>query len=240
MSWLKNVMPPKIKKIVGSLRKNIPEGLCHKCPTCQSVLYRSDLEKNLEVCPNCNFHNRISARERINFLLDISAKIEIGEKIRPVDTLKFKDTESYKDRLSISQKNTKENDALVVFQGLIESIPVVIAVFEFNCRHYSALSASFLAIAIISSPLIALEKVIDDKYCAASASVTLCIPVSFATCSSKLVRAELSLFTKSIASLIALILIPLFPIYCIITQKVIAKIKFSHFYKFLQSMYPIR
>ena len=86
----------------------------------------------MEVCPNCNFHNRISARERINFLLDISAKIEIGEKIRPVDTLKFKDTESYKDRLSISQKNTKENDALVVFQGLIESIPVVIAVFEFK------------------------------------------------------------------------------------------------------------
>ncbi|MDA1339110.1 MAG: acetyl-CoA carboxylase, carboxyltransferase subunit beta [Proteobacteria bacterium] len=132
MSWLKNVMPPKIKKIVGSLRKNIPEGLWHKCPTCQSVLYRSDLEKNLEVCPNCNFHNRISARERIKLLLDAPAQIEIGEKIKPVDTLKFNDTESYKSRLQLSQKKTNENDALVVYQGLIESIPVVVAVFEFK------------------------------------------------------------------------------------------------------------
>ena len=132
MSWLKNVVPPKIKRIVGKLKKNIPEGLWYKCPSCQSVLYRSDLERNMEVCPNCNFHNRISARERIKILLDIPAQIEIGQKILPVDTLKFKDTVSYKERLSLSQKKTSENDALVVYQGLIESMPVVVAVFEFK------------------------------------------------------------------------------------------------------------
>jgi acetyl-CoA carboxylase carboxyl transferase subunit beta len=132
MSWLKSVVPPKIKRIVGRLKKSIPEGLWHKCPSCQAVLYRSDLEKNLEVCPNCNFHNRISARERIKILLDTPAQIEIAQKILPVDTLKFKDTVSYKERLSLSQKKTNENDALIVYQGLIESMPVVVAVFEFK------------------------------------------------------------------------------------------------------------
>ena len=132
MSWLKSVVPPKIKRIVGRLKKNIPEGLWHKCSSCQSVLYRSDLEKNMEVCPNCNFHNRISARQRIKLLLDTPAQIELFNKISPTDTLKFKDTTSYKERLSLAQKKTNENDALVVFQGLVESMPVVIAVFEFK------------------------------------------------------------------------------------------------------------
>ena len=132
MSWLKSVVPPKIKKIVGRLKKNIPEGLWHKCPSCQSVLYRSDLEKNMEVCPNCSFHNRISARMRIKLLLDTPAQIEIGQKILPLDTLKFKDSVSYKERLLLSQKKTNENDALVVYQGLIESMSVVVAVFEFK------------------------------------------------------------------------------------------------------------
>ena len=132
MSWLKSVVPPKIKKIVGRLKKNIPEGLWHKCTSCQSVLYRSDLEKNMEVCPNCNFHNRISARQRIKLLLDTPAQIELFHKILPRDTLKFKDTISYKERLSLAQNKTNENDALVVYQGLIESMPIVIAVFEFK------------------------------------------------------------------------------------------------------------
>ena len=132
MSWLKSVVPPKIKRIVGRLKKNIPEGLWHKCSSCQSVLYRSDLEKNMEVCPNCNFHNRISARDRIKLLLDTPSQIEIGIKVLPIDALKFKDTVSYKERLSLSQKKTNENDALVVFQGLIESMPVIVAVFEFK------------------------------------------------------------------------------------------------------------
>jgi acetyl-CoA carboxylase carboxyl transferase subunit beta len=132
MSWLKNIIPPKIKKIVGRVKKNIPEGLWHKCETCQTVLYKSDLEKNLEVCTNCNFHNRVSSRSRINMLLDTPYQIEYGEKIKPTDPLKFKDTKSYKDRLISTQSKLNENDALIVIEGKIESLPVVVAVFEFN------------------------------------------------------------------------------------------------------------
>ena len=132
MSWLKNIIPPKIKRIVGRVKKNIPEGLWHKCPTCQTVLYKTDLEKNLEVCSNCGFHNRISARARLTMLLDTPNQIELGSKIKPKDPLKFKDTKSYKDRLVSTQRNLGENDALIVIEGKIESIPVVAAVFEFS------------------------------------------------------------------------------------------------------------
>ena len=132
MSWLKNIIPPKIKRIVGRVKKNIPEGLWHKCPTCQTVLYKTDLEKNLEVCSNCSFHNRISARFRLEILLDTPNQFEHGTKIKPTDPLNFKDTKSYKDRLTKAQKELGENDALIVVEGKIESIPVVVAVFEFN------------------------------------------------------------------------------------------------------------
>ena len=132
MSWLKNIIPPKIKRIVGRVKKNIPEGLWHKCPTCQTVLYKTDLENNLEVCSNCSFHNRISARFRLTILLDTPNQVEHGSKIKPTDPLKFKDTKSYEDRLASTQKELGENDALIVVEGRIESIPVVIAAFEFN------------------------------------------------------------------------------------------------------------
>jgi acetyl-CoA carboxylase carboxyl transferase subunit beta len=132
MSWLKNIIPPKIKRIVGRVKKNIPEGLWHKCPTCQTVLYKTDLENNLEVCSNCSFHNRISARFRLTMLLDTPNQVEHGSKIKPTDPLKFKDTKSYKDRLASTQKELGENDALIVVEGKIESIPVVVAAFEFN------------------------------------------------------------------------------------------------------------
>ena len=132
MSWFKNIIPPKIKRIVGRVKKNIPEGLWHKCPTCQTVLYKTDLEKNLEVCSNCGYHNRISARFRLDMLLDTINQIELGSKIKPTDPLKFKDTKSYKDRLASTQKELGENDALIVIEGKIESIPVVIAAFEFG------------------------------------------------------------------------------------------------------------
>ena len=92
MSWLKNIIPPKIKKIVGQVKKNMPEGLWHKCSTCQTVLYKTDLEKNLEVCSSCGFHNRISGRLRIDMLLDTPNQIELGSKIKPKDPLKFKAT----------------------------------------------------------------------------------------------------------------------------------------------------
>ena len=132
MSWLKNVIPPKIKRIVGKVKKNIPEGLWHKCPACQTVLYKTDLEKNLEVCSNCGFHNRISGRDRIKILLDTPNQIEHGDEIKPIDHLRFNDTKPYKERLNSSQKELNENDALIVVEGKIESIPVVLAVFEFK------------------------------------------------------------------------------------------------------------
>ena len=132
MSWLKNIIPPKIKRIVGRAKKNIPEGLWHKCPTCQTVLYKTDLEKNMFVCSNCGFHNRISARHRVSTLLDTPNQIEHGSEIKPTDPLNFKDTKSYKKRLTETQKNLDENDALIVIEGKIESIPAVVAVFEFS------------------------------------------------------------------------------------------------------------
>ena len=133
MSWLKNVIPPKIKRIVGSVsKKNIPEGLWCKCPLCQAVLYRTDLEENMEVCPKCSFHNRISARARIDTLLDKDKRKEIGALIQPLDSLKFNDTQSYADRIKSSQKDLNEKDAIVVMQGLMEGNPVVVAAFEFK------------------------------------------------------------------------------------------------------------
>ena len=133
MSWLKDVLPPKIKRIVGSVsKKNIPEGLWCKCPSCQAVLYRTDLVQNMEVCPKCSFHNRISARARIDALLDKDKRKEIGALIQPLDSLKFNDTQSYADRIKSSQKDLNEKDAIVVMQGLMEGNPVVVAAFEFK------------------------------------------------------------------------------------------------------------
>ena len=133
MSWLKNVIPPKIKRIVGSVsKKNIPEGLWCKCPSCQAVLYRTDLEQNMEVCPKCSFHNRISARARIDAILDKEKRKEIGVQIQPLDSLKFNDTQSYADRIKSSQKDLNEKDAMVVMQGSIEGKPAVVAAFEFK------------------------------------------------------------------------------------------------------------
>jgi acetyl-CoA carboxylase carboxyl transferase subunit beta len=133
MSWLKNVIPPKIKRIVGSVsKKNIPEGLWCKCPSCQAVLYRTDLEQNMEVCPKCSFHNRISARARIDTILDKEKRKEIGAQIQPLDSLKFNDTQSYADRIKLSQKDLNEKDAMVVMQGSIEGKPAVVAAFEFK------------------------------------------------------------------------------------------------------------
>lgn len=133
MSWLKNVIPPKIKRIVGSVsKKNIPEGLWCKCPSCQAVLYRTDLEQNMEVCPKCSFHNRISARARIDAILDKEKRKEIGVQIQPLDSLKFNDTQSYADRIKSSQKDLNEKDAMIVMQGSIEGKPAVVAAFEFK------------------------------------------------------------------------------------------------------------
>ncbi len=132
MSWLEKILPPKIKRAMGASRKTVPEGLWSKCPSCQSVLYRTDLESNAEVCPKCGYHNRISARARLDSLLDAEGRVEIGTEVLPVDSLKFKDSKRYADRLKASQSDVGETDALIVTQGNIKTIPVVIAAFEFK------------------------------------------------------------------------------------------------------------
>jgi acetyl-CoA carboxylase carboxyl transferase subunit beta len=132
MSWLTKLLPPKIKRDVPSARKSIPEGLWSKCPSCEAVLYRSDLESNLNVCPKCGHHQRIRARQRIDYLLDPEGRFEIGAEVVPVDPLKFKDSKRYPDRLAAANEDTGEADALVVVQGAIKTVPVVVACFEFE------------------------------------------------------------------------------------------------------------
>ncbi len=133
MSWFQKLLPPKIqRKVEGGAKKAVPEGLWSKCPTCEAVLYRADLEKNLEVCPKCGHHHRISARTRLDILLDPEGRFEIGAEVQPIDSLKFKDSKRYPDRLTEARKETSETDALVVMQGAIKTIPVTVAAFEFK------------------------------------------------------------------------------------------------------------
>ena len=132
MSWLQKLLPPKINRESGSPKKAVPEGLWSKCDSCEAVLYRSDLEKNFYVCPKCSHHNRISARERLDYLLDLEGRYEIGAEVLPVDTLKFKDSRRYTERLQEARIETSEEDALIVMQGSLKTLPVVAAAFEFG------------------------------------------------------------------------------------------------------------
>ena len=132
MSWLQKLLPPKIKRDTGSAKKVVPEGLWSKCESCEAVLYRTDLEQNLDVCPKCNHHNRVSARARLDYLLDAEGRYEIGYEVVPVDTLKFKDSRRYIERLEEAKKDTEEDDALVVMQGSVKTTPLIAAAFEFG------------------------------------------------------------------------------------------------------------
>jgi acetyl-CoA carboxylase carboxyl transferase subunit beta len=132
MSWLQKLLPPKIKRDATTQKKVVPEGLWSKCEACEAVLYRADLEKNLHVCPKCSHHNRIAARERLDVLLDREGRYEIGAEVAPVDTLKFKDSRRYTERLEEARNETSEEDALVVMQGSVKTIPLVAAAFEFS------------------------------------------------------------------------------------------------------------
>ena len=131
MSWIEKLLPPRIQRAEGPNRKNFPEGLWIKCPSCETVLYKADLEKNLEVCPKCDHHMRIGARERIDALLDGEGRYEIARDTLPLDTLKFKDSKKYPDRLKEAMEATGETDAMVVMAGAIHTVPVVVACFEF-------------------------------------------------------------------------------------------------------------
>ena len=132
MSWLQKLLPPRIKSTPGARKQAMPEGLWVKCPACEAVLYRTDLEKNLSVCPKCGHHSRVAARARIDQLLDPEGRFEIGSEVVPIDSLKFKDQKKYPERLAIALEETGETDALVVIQGSIASVPLVVAAFEFE------------------------------------------------------------------------------------------------------------
>jgi acetyl-CoA carboxylase carboxyl transferase subunit beta len=132
MSWLQKLLPPKINRTGTGTKKNVPEGLWSKCPSCAAVLYATDLEKNANVCPKCGYHNRISARERLDLLLDPEGRFEIGVEVGPVDSLKFKDDKRYPERLEEAEKSTGETDALIVMQGAVKNVAIVASAFEFE------------------------------------------------------------------------------------------------------------
>ena len=130
-NWLRDKLIPSIMR--SEVKKSsVPEGLWHKCPSCDAVLYRPELEKTLDVCPKCNHHMRIDARTRLDIFLDAEGREEIGAELEPVDRLKFRDTKRYKDRLLAAQKDTGEKDALIALSGLLQGIPVVACAFEFS------------------------------------------------------------------------------------------------------------
>ncbi len=132
MSWIEKLLPPRINKNSDSGVRRVPEGLWVKCPSCETVLYSEDLAANLHVCPKCSHHMRIGARARIDSLLDVEGRVEIGQNTRSVDTLKFKDSRKYPERLQEAVKNTGESDALVVMSGSIRGVPATLACFEFD------------------------------------------------------------------------------------------------------------
>ncbi|MDE2398695.1 MAG: acetyl-CoA carboxylase carboxyltransferase subunit beta [Burkholderiales bacterium] len=132
MSWLEKLLPPKIQPTDPNERRTIPEGLWIKCPSCETVLYKTDLEQNLNVCPKCDHHLRIGARARLDAFLDPEGRWEIGQEIIPVDALKFRDSRKYPERLKAALESTGETDALVVMGGAVMSVPVVAAAFEFD------------------------------------------------------------------------------------------------------------
>ena len=131
MSWFKKLLPSRIKTN-GSTRRSVPEGIWTKCQICSSVLYRAELARNIEVCPKCSHHMHIAARDRLDHFLDPEPREEIGAGIKPVDKLKFRDSKKYRDRISQAQKQTGEDDALVVIQGQVKSLPIVACAFEYG------------------------------------------------------------------------------------------------------------
>jgi acetyl-CoA carboxylase carboxyl transferase subunit beta len=132
MSWLEKLLPPKIQHTDPAERRSVPEGVWSKCPGCETVLYRADLENNQNVCPTCAHHHRIGARARLDRFLDREGRYELGQEVVPVDALKFKDSRKYTERIQDAMTTVGETDALVVMGGSIHNIGVVVACFEFE------------------------------------------------------------------------------------------------------------
>lgn len=132
MSWIDKILPSVGRTDDAGKSRSIPEGLWKKCPRCEAVLYRDSLLENLDVCPKCDHHLRISARRRLDIFLDPENQEELGADIIPTDKLKFRDLKKYRDRLTAATKATGENDALVVKKGTVNGRPLVAAAFEFG------------------------------------------------------------------------------------------------------------
>jgi len=131
MSWFSKLVPSQIRTVGGN-KRTVPEGLWVKCDSCGAVLYRTELERNYDVCPKCSHHMRIGARLRLEMFLDKDSAQELDANLEPVDVLKFKDSKKYRDRLNAAQKVTSEKDALVSMQGTVQGLPVVAVAFEFK------------------------------------------------------------------------------------------------------------
>jgi len=131
MSWFEKLMPSRIRT-ESKDKRTVPEGLWTKCPACDGVLYRTELERNQDVCPKCDHHMRIGARRRLDLFLDPEPREEIGAELQPADPLKFRDSKKYVDRIKQAQKATGETDAMVVLRGQVEGVPLVAAAFEFK------------------------------------------------------------------------------------------------------------
>lgn len=132
MSWIEKLFPSKISTKTKERKKSVPEGLWSKCDVCNAVLYRAELERNLDVCPKCNHHMPVSARKRLEIFLDTNTTEEFAKDVKAVDFLKFRDSKKYKDRLSAAQKLTSEDEALIVMKGNLIGLPVVACAFEFK------------------------------------------------------------------------------------------------------------
>jgi acetyl-CoA carboxylase carboxyl transferase subunit beta len=130
--WIDKILPARVKTSATERTRNVPEGLWIQCPRCQAVLYRDSLQDNMDVCPKCDHHLRITARRRIDIFLDPEDRNELGADIEPTDILKFRDLKKYKDRLSAATKKTGEKDALIVIEGKVRGREVVVAAFEFG------------------------------------------------------------------------------------------------------------
>lgn len=131
MNWFTKLLPTRIRT-EGGPRKSVPEGLWSKCTACGAVLYRAEMERNLDVCPKCDHHMRIGGRRRLEQFLDEDGREEIAGNLKPVDALKFRDLKKYKDRISQAQRSTNENDALIAMQGTLKGLPLVAVAFEFK------------------------------------------------------------------------------------------------------------
>jgi acetyl-CoA carboxylase carboxyl transferase subunit beta len=170
LSWFEKLMPTSIRTD-SSTKRGVPEGLWTKCTSCSAVLYRAELERNLDVCPKCNHHMRIFGRKRIAIFLDEGPTEEIGANLVPFDKLKFKDSKKYKDRLLQAQKNTNEKDALIAMKGKVKGVPVVVAAFDF--RFMGGSMGSVVGERFLKAATVALEEKIPFICFSASGGVCM-------------------------------------------------------------------